>query len=123
MDENQKKYMKVKEEENLKDLHDETSMNSQSNFSETDIKEEEKYKKDISPNNKIKFKNKEHYLNKGNILKYFFDKNGIPKVVIGPHCKLIILLCLNNREIYYYFRILYGNNSNSFLFLLSKIFK
>ena len=87
MEENQKKYMKVKEEENLKYLQDETSMNSQSKFSEANIKEDEKYNKDNSQNNKIKFKNKEHYINKGNTLKYFFDKNGIPKIVIGPHCK------------------------------------
>ncbi len=87
MEENQKKYMKVKEEENLKYLQDETSMNSQSKFSESNIKEDEKYNKDNSQNNKTKFKNKEHYINKGNILKYFFDKNGIPKIVIGPHCK------------------------------------
>ena len=24
---------------------------------------------------------------RGNTLMYFFDKNGSPKIVIGPHCK------------------------------------
>ena len=48
----------------------------------------------ILPIYEASFKYKDHYLDKGNILKYCFDKNGIPKIVIGPHCKnIIIILC------------------------------
>ena len=80
MDENPKKYIKVKEEENLDNLQEETSISSQSKFSEINTIQEQK-------NNKNKFKYIEHYFDKGNVLKYFYDKNGIPKIVIGPHCK------------------------------------
>ena len=94
MDENPKKYMKVREEENSDNLHEEAVVNSQSKFSEINIEQKQKKNKKNIQDNNNKFKYKDHYLDKGNILKYCFDKNGIPKIVIGPHCKnIIIILC------------------------------
>ena len=31
---------------------------------------------------------------RGNTFMYFFDKNGSPKIVIGPHCKIIKILTI-----------------------------
>ena len=42
MDENPKKYMKVREEENPDNLHEETAVNSQSKFSEININQKQK---------------------------------------------------------------------------------
>ena len=30
---------------------------------------------------------KPHYLNKGNVYMFYFNKTGIPRIVIGPNCK------------------------------------
>ena len=87
MDENPKKYIKVKEEENPDNLQEETTISSQSKFSEINTIQEQKNNKNKLQDNKNKFKYREHYFDKGNVLKYFYDKNGIPKIVIGPHCK------------------------------------
>ena len=35
--------------------------------------------------NNIKKKN--HYYNKGNIHMFLFNKESVPRIVIGPHCK------------------------------------
>ena len=30
---------------------------------------------------------KPHYWGKGNLYLFCYDKNGVPRIVIGPHCK------------------------------------
>ena len=32
-------------------------------------------------------KKKPHYWDKGNLYLFFYDKNGVPRIVIGPDCK------------------------------------
>ena len=85
MAENPKKYLKIKETENLKNLQEETSINSPVGLNETNISQNNE-KINIQIKNEI-FKFKNHYKNKGNIHKFLFEQNGIPKIVIGPHCK------------------------------------
>ena len=102
MDENRNKNLKVKETEKLKNIQEDSTINSPTRLTEINIlpdigKNEEKnvVHKDI-----YKFKN--HYLDKGNILMYLIDKNGI----IGPHCKKEnILFYFILREINYYIGI------------------
>ena len=43
-------------------------------------------KNGISALNKV-IKKKDHYYYKGNVHMFFYDKDGIPRIVIGPHCK------------------------------------
>ena len=63
------------------------SISSRNRLTETDvIPVKDKKDINISLNNK-KFKYKDHYRNKGNIYMFLFDEDGIPKIVIGPHCK------------------------------------
>ena len=85
MAENPKKYLKIKETENLKNLQEETSINSPIRLNETNVSQNNE-KINIQIKNEI-FKFKNHYKNKGNIHMFLFDQNGIPKIVIGPHCK------------------------------------
>ena len=87
MSENSKNYLKIKETKNLKKLQEETSINSPSRLNETNIiQSNEKTNINLQVKNE-KFKFKGHYKNKGNIHMFLFDENGIPKIVIGPHCK------------------------------------
>ena len=90
MEKNHKKINNIKETEVLK--NEENSLNSPTELTEQNPIQDEK-KNDININiptkkeRKDKFKFKEHYLNKGNVHMFCFNKNGIPKIVIGPHCK------------------------------------
>ena len=87
MVENPNKFSKIKETENLKKFEEEKSINSPNRLTETDIITVND-KKDINiPLKNEKFKYKDHYRNKGNIFMFLFDEDGIPKIVIGPHCK------------------------------------
>ena len=36
---------------------------------------------------KADIKKKPHYWGKGNLYMFCYDKNGVPRIVIGPHCK------------------------------------
>jgi hypothetical protein len=94
MVENPKKISKIKETEKLKYFQEEESINSPTNLTQINIIQNEPKNNENTSTNKDKFKNKDHYLNKGNIKMYLFDKNGIPKIVIGPHCKNINILYL-----------------------------
>lgn len=46
-------------------------------------------KNGFSALNKI-IKKKDHYYHKGNAHMFFYDKDGMPRIVIGPHCKNIL---------------------------------
>ena len=87
MDKNSKKFLKIKETERLKKFEEENSINSPTRLKETNIIPDLD-KSDIKmPVKNEEFKQKNHYKNKGNIHMFLFDENGIPKIVIGPHCK------------------------------------
>ena len=43
-------------------------------------------KNGLSALNKV-IKKKDHYYHKGNVHMFFYNKDGIPRIVIGPHCK------------------------------------
>ena len=94
MVENPKKISKIKETEKLKYFQEEESINSPTNLTQINIIQNEPKNNENISTNKDKFKNKDHYLNKGNIKMYLFDDDGIPKIVIGPHCKNINILYL-----------------------------
>ena len=42
----------------------------------------------ISSLNKNTIKKPHHYYNKGNVYMFLFDKYSVPRIVIGPHCKI-----------------------------------
>jgi len=87
MDKNSKKFLKIKETERLKKFEEENSINSPTRLNETNIIPDQE-KSDIKiPVKNDEFKHKNHYRNKGNVHMFLYDENGIPKIVIGPHCK------------------------------------
>ena len=87
MDEYPNKFIKIKETEKLKKFVEEKSISSPNKLTETDLIPDND-KRDIHiPIKNEKFKYKDHYKNKGKTYMLLFDENGMPKIVIGPHCK------------------------------------
>ena len=107
MDENRSKSFKVKETEKLKNIQEDSTINSPTRLTEINVLPDTGKNEENTVVHKDIFKFKDHYLDKGNILMYLFDKNGIPKIVIGPHCKTNnILFYFIHREINYIFIII-----------------
>ena len=71
-------------------------------------------KNGISALNKV-IKKKDHYYYKGNMHMFFYDKDGIPRIVIGPHCKKKNYFKFDNREIHNLFTSYNGRNNYSIL--------
>mgnify|MGYP007102050611 FL=1 len=106
MDENRNKNLRVNETEKLKSNHEDSRINSPTRLTEINVLPDSGKNDENTEVHKDIFKFKDHYLDKGNILMYLFDKNGIPKIVIGPHCKTNnILFNFLHRENNYYIGI------------------
>ena len=88
MDMNPKKFMKLKETEKLKKFEEDTSINSPTKLnSDTNIIQNTENKEIKVSVKKEKYMYKEHYRDKGKVHMFLFDEDGIPKIIIGPHCK------------------------------------
>lgn len=71
----------------LKEKQEENSARGSTDLTEQNMVEDVQ-KNDINLSlTKNKLKKKSHYYQKGNVYMFFFDKNSIPRIVIGPHCK------------------------------------
>ena len=80
-----KKNMKSKNEtEELK--QEENSLRVTADLTEQNIIQDIQ-KNDITMALRKDIKKKPHYWDKGNLYLFFYDKNGVPRIVIGPHCK------------------------------------
>ena len=74
--------------ENLNNNENELPLNFESNEVFSELRDESN--KSAIINNPLIQKNKliDIKYRRGNLHTYFYDKNGIPKIVIGPDCKL-----------------------------------
>ena len=72
----------------LKEKQDENSLRSSTDASDQNIMDMQK-NDIISSLNKTTIKKHHHYYNKGNVYMFLLDKYSVPRIVIGPDCKLI----------------------------------
>ena len=103
--------IKTKSDKNDKKL--DSSFNSVTDLSERKIIVD-LGKNGLSALNKV-IKKKEHYYHKGKVHMFFFDKDGMPRIVIGPHCKKKIYFKFENREIHNLFASYNGRNNCTIL--------
>ena len=83
-----KKNMKTKNEtEELKQEENSLRATTAADLTEQNIIQDIQ-KNDITVSlRKDDIKKKPHYWDKGNLHLFFYDKNGVPRIVIGPDCK------------------------------------
>ena len=106
------------ESEILKEKHEDNSLRNSTDISSQIIQDVQKNDMIISLNKNINnIKKKNHYYNKGNIHMFFFNKDSVPRIVIGPHCKKNKnnFIYNFNREIYYIYGISHRNYYYYFL--------
>ena len=76
------------ESEILKEKKEDNSLRNSADISSQIIQDVQKNDMTASLNKKINnIKKKNHYYNKGNIYMFLFNKDSVPRIVIGPHCK------------------------------------
>ena len=71
----------------LKEKQDENSLRGSTDATDQNIMDIQKNDM-ISSLNKSTIKKPHHYYNKGNVYMLLFDKHSVPRIVIGPHCKI-----------------------------------
>ena len=83
-----KKNMKAKNEtEELKQEENSLRATTAADLTEQNIIQDIQ-KNDITVSlRKDNIKKKPHYWDKGNLHLFLYDKNGVPRIVIGPDCK------------------------------------
>ena len=113
MDKEKEKEVQIKTKSDKKDKKLDSSFNSANDLSDRNIIVDLS-KNGISALNKV-IKKKEHYYHKGKVHMFFFDKDGMPRIVIGPHCKNKIYFKFENREIHNLFANYNGRNNCSIL--------
>ena len=76
------------ESEILKEKPEDNSLRNSTDISSQIIQDVQKNDMIVSLNkNMNNIKKKNHYYNKGNIHMFLFNKESVPRIVIGPHCK------------------------------------
>jgi len=110
---NREQEIQTKNNSDKKDKKLDSSFNSAADLSDRKIIVDLS-RNGISVLNKS-IKKKDHYYHKGNVHMFFYDKDGMPRIVIGPHCKKKIFYKFKNREIYNLFTSYNGRNNYSFL--------
>ena len=110
----------------LKEKKEDKSISGSTDLTEQNIIIQDIQKNDITLSlNKIIIKKKPHYYNKGKVHMFLYDKNSVPRIVIGPDCKNNFNINFNilfHREIYYYNGIIISIYNNTFLYIFLQIF-
>ena len=72
----------------LKEKKENNSIKGSTDLTEQNIIIRDIHKNDLTLSlNKIIIKKKPHYYNKGKVHMFLYNKDSVPRLVIGPHCK------------------------------------